>query len=140
MAALRRAARLRGDDRGQAIIEFAILVPIFAVLLYGMVEMGRAWSTYQVVTDAARQGARSVALASGSTEAQIRSGIKSVLQGGSLAPDRATIEITGFGAATGTPVEVVVRYPFQFLFAGPWQGPESASQLVLKSTAVMRKE
>ena len=50
--------RLLGDERGQALAEFALVLPLILLFIAGVVEMGRAWNLKQVVTDAAREGAR----------------------------------------------------------------------------------
>jgi Flp pilus assembly protein TadG len=44
--------------RGQALVEFALIVPILFLLIAGIIEFGRGWNIKQVVTDAAREGAR----------------------------------------------------------------------------------
>ena len=49
---------MRTDERGQALAEFAIILPLVLLFIAGIVEMGRAWNIKQVVTDAAREGAR----------------------------------------------------------------------------------
>ena len=46
------------DRRGQAMVEFALILPVFIILVVGMLEFARAWNTYQVMVDAAREGAR----------------------------------------------------------------------------------
>jgi Flp pilus assembly protein TadG len=50
--------RLCKDRRGQALAEFALVLPLVLLFIAGVVEMGRAWNIKQVVTDAAREGAR----------------------------------------------------------------------------------
>lgn len=45
-------------SRGQGLVEFALIVPLFLVLLLGMVEFGRAWMTKNILTGAAREGVR----------------------------------------------------------------------------------
>ena len=50
--------RRRVSARGQALAEFALVLPIILLFIAGVVEMGRAWNIKQVVTDAAREGAR----------------------------------------------------------------------------------
>lgn len=57
MRAGRRSAILR-DERGQALAEFALILPLILFFIAGVVEMGRAWNIKQAVTDAAREGAR----------------------------------------------------------------------------------
>src|SRR3989475_949633 len=46
------------SERGTAIVESAIILPVFFLLLFGVFEAGRFMNTQQVLTDAAREGAR----------------------------------------------------------------------------------
>jgi Flp pilus assembly protein TadG len=48
--------------RGQGLVEFALVVPLFLVLLFGMVEFGRAWMTKNILTGAAREAVRRYAV------------------------------------------------------------------------------
>jgi Flp pilus assembly protein TadG len=57
---LRRSAWQR---RGQALVEFALILPVILLLVVGMLEFARAWNLHQVMTDAAREGARRAVLA-----------------------------------------------------------------------------
>ena len=48
-----------GDPRrGQALVEFALIIPLFLVLLVGLFDLGRAVFAYNTLTNAAREGAR----------------------------------------------------------------------------------
>jgi Flp pilus assembly protein TadG len=53
---LRRRAHGRG--RGQAMVEFALIIPIFLLLLVALFDLGRAVFAYNTLTNAAREGAR----------------------------------------------------------------------------------
>lgn len=46
------------DERGQALAEFAIVLPLILLFIAAILEFGRAWNIKQAVTDAAREGAR----------------------------------------------------------------------------------
>jgi hypothetical protein len=48
----------RRRERGQALAEFALVVPIFAVLLFGIIEAGRFMFYYETLNHATREGAR----------------------------------------------------------------------------------
>lgn len=48
-------------ERGAAMVEFAIIATVILMLAFGTFEMGMAWSDSQLVTQAARTGARSAA-------------------------------------------------------------------------------
>ncbi len=52
--------RPAGDERGAALVEFAIMSTVLLTLVFGVFETGMAWSDSQLVTQAARTGARSV--------------------------------------------------------------------------------
>lgn len=52
-----RARRARGD-RGAALTEFVLLVPVFVLLVAGVLEFGMAWRDSMTVSNALRSGAR----------------------------------------------------------------------------------
>jgi len=52
-----RRGRLRRDQRGAALVELAVVVPILAVLAVGAVDFGRIFKSAMVITAAARAGA-----------------------------------------------------------------------------------
>src|SRR5688572_32942486 len=46
------------NERGAAIIETALTLPLILLVCVGIFEFGRAYQTWQVMTNAAREGAR----------------------------------------------------------------------------------
>jgi Flp pilus assembly protein TadG len=58
MVALARAVRRRQSRRGQALAEFAIVAPLFFLLLFSIVEVGRFVFAYEVANNAVREGTR----------------------------------------------------------------------------------
>jgi Flp pilus assembly protein TadG len=46
------------DPRGQALVEFALVLPIFVLLMVAIFDLGRAAFAYNTLTNAAREGAR----------------------------------------------------------------------------------
>src|SRR5438309_2240325 len=48
----------RKAPSGAAIVEMALVTPILVMLLVGIVDFGRVWNAYEVVTNAAREAAR----------------------------------------------------------------------------------
>ncbi len=59
MTVRRSTASREGSERGAALVEFAIIATVFLTMSFGTFEMGLAWSDSQLVTQAARTGARS---------------------------------------------------------------------------------
>ena len=54
-------------DRGAAAVEFALLLPLLVLLVFGMIDFGRAINAQITITQAAREGARVLALPGGTT-------------------------------------------------------------------------
>ena len=84
-------------EEGVAAVEFAIILPVLALFLFGVLEFGRVWSQYQVFQGAAREGARCAAVAS-TSECDIQTAIDNAAE--PYQPDEdATVEILGGGGA-----------------------------------------
>lgn len=49
--------RTKRMQKGQGLVEFVIILPILALLVIGVLDFGRAFQTYQRVSNAAREGA-----------------------------------------------------------------------------------
>lgn len=50
--------RKKRHDRGQGLVEFALVIPMFLLLVMGIVEFGRLMAVYTGITSASREGAR----------------------------------------------------------------------------------
>lgn len=53
-----RARRPRAETRGQSLVEFALVLPLFLLLVMGIADLGLAVFSYNSITNAAREGAR----------------------------------------------------------------------------------
>lgn len=53
---------LRREQRGTALVEFALIAPLLFLLLFGIVDFGRALNYYNQITQLAGQGARAAAV------------------------------------------------------------------------------
>ena len=60
--ASRRKIEIR-SEQGQALTEFALALPILALLLFAVIQFGVAFNSYVTLTDATRAGARKAAVA-----------------------------------------------------------------------------
>ena len=60
----------RQRRRGAAVVEFAVVVPVFLLFVFGMIEYGRMVMVQQILTNASREGAR-VAVLEGSTRSDV---------------------------------------------------------------------
>jgi hypothetical protein len=50
-------------EHGQTMAEFTLILPVLAILLFGVIQFGIAFNNYLAVTDAVRAGARQAAVA-----------------------------------------------------------------------------
>jgi Flp pilus assembly protein TadG len=136
--------RLKGQ-RGAALLETAITLPLILLVSVSIFEFGRAYQTWQVLTNAAREGAR-IACLPDYTDAQVTTTVTNYLNGGRLSGSTANISVVRnvpFGATTAS--RVTVNYPFQFVFLGPVaqlirSGSTMGAPLTMTSSALMRNE
>ena len=132
---MRRMNRFQ-SERGTALLETALTLPLILLVSVGIFEFGRANQMQQVLTNAAREGAR-VAVLPGSTAADVKSRVDAYLKSGQV-PNASTASVTvkgdvpiaigGAGGATGS--KVTVNYPFSFMVLNP------VARLVVKGARV----
>jgi Flp pilus assembly protein TadG len=129
-------------DEGQALLEFALVMPLLLILVVGVIEFGRAWNMQQIITDAAREGARkAVIFDEAVTQTDVRNTVKTALAGGRINPNTATITTNGWDGGRGDPATITVSVPYRFTFFGPlikWTTCES--NITLKTAFTMRNE
>src|SRR5436190_17909918 len=75
--------RLHRNQRGTALIEMALTLPLMLLVSAGIFEFGRAYQTWQVITNAAREGAR-IAVLPGTTDANITNRVRTYMSAGQL--------------------------------------------------------
>lgn len=131
--------------RGQAVVEFALVLPLVLILVIGVFEFARAWNIQQVLTDAAREGARVAVVGSGAGESKavIESKVNTVINNALsvAAIDPADVVIEGAGEGRGNPVKVRIELPYRFSFLGPLMGwTIGKSSLTLRTSITMRNE
>ena len=102
--------RRRSGERAQSMVEFALILPIFLLVIMATVDFGWALRSYIVVTNAAREGARLGVI--GETEANIEARVADSSAGLLSADD---IEVTGERGAPGTTVTVRVDYDYTYI-------------------------
>jgi Flp pilus assembly protein TadG len=83
-------------EEGVAAVEFAIILPVLALLLFGILEFGRVWTQYQLYQGAAREGARCAAVKIDS-DCDIQGAIDQAAEPFETSED-ATIQLVGGGA------------------------------------------
>jgi hypothetical protein len=145
------ARKLFRDRSGQALVEFALVVPIFMLLVMGVIEFGRAWNLQQTMTEAAREGARRAAVFDPTvTPAAAANAIKTKIQAagfdsaghhrGRIAPRRARRWPT---SRVGPGCRAGCAMPYRFIFLKSLMNLANTSSngsLTLQTATQMRKE
>lgn len=110
-----KAKRLAGDARGATAVEFALLAPVFLLLLCGIVEVGRLLWAKQVLTEVAYSAARCAAIGAGcKTAAEIQSFAATRAIGWGLKLDAQRVSYTASTTCDGNAgnAQVALRYAF----------------------------
>ena len=132
--------RNRGEEKGSALIEAALILPVLLLLFMGIVEFGRMLMIQQVITNAAREGARvgatqlsnSVALTSARTVTEdylVKCGVDL---------NKASVDPV-FSQVNGTEaVQVSISYDYAVGLMGWFPG--IGNNVGLNSRVIMRRE
>jgi Flp pilus assembly protein TadG len=144
------ALRLRNSEKGTALLEAAFAVPLLLVVAVGIFEFGRAYQYKQVLTNAAREGARYL-VTPNATEATAKALTATYMWQGVIDGCPNANACTGYVTVTpqvvgGVSVYTVsVAYPFNFLVLQPITklvagGSGTNNSLTMNATATMRIE
>jgi hypothetical protein len=95
------------SERGQSLVEFALILPLFMIVLFGIMEFGRLWEMSNLITSASREGAR-VAAISGSSQSQAINAAQHVLSAANI--DDATVTVSGPNSESEVSVTVTLPY------------------------------
>jgi Flp pilus assembly protein TadG len=150
MRARARWRRLTRTDAGQSLLEVALVMPLLLLVAVGIFEFGRAFQTWLVVSNAAREGAR-VAILPTSTVTDVQTRVTAYLQGGQLDNyQNATVNVNqsstvNIGTGTASSSVVTVNYPFSFIVLNPVanlvaSGSTVGAPITLTAAAEMRNE
>jgi Flp pilus assembly protein TadG len=100
-----------GDDRGAAAVEFALVLPILVIILFGVIEFGGVYNAQLMLTGAAREGAREMAIAGVAAEAEA----VALDAAAGIAPADLDVDFSSATCAAGTDITVTVSYDRPFL-------------------------
>jgi Flp pilus assembly protein TadG len=136
MTFLLRNAR-RGDERGTALIEFTLILPLLLLLTVAAVDFGRAFFVRSVLEQAAREGVRMRAVTSEADSATVRGRVQQVANASGVTVSGLLIE-----ALPSKQVHVVVTGNFNWIFPGIFNlfGANFTNPMPLTGEAWMRNE
>ena len=148
MAPINRRQRWH-SERGAELVEFALTFPLLLIVVLGILDFGFLFQRYEVVTNAAREGAR-IAVLPGYAAADVTDRVEQYLTAAGLDPAQADVTPIAASAvelAPGGPcmtvTGVTVAYPHVYSFVGQFMkyfGGPGLVDTMLTATARMRFE
>jgi len=138
------------SERGAALLEAAITIPLLLLVSVGIFEFGRAFQTWQIITNAAREGAR-LAVLPDPTPGVVETRVREYMEAGQLGEAQtasidvnrsSSITVNGAGVSAS---QVTIDYPFAFVVLQPVArliAPATSvgGPLTMRAQAVMRNE
>jgi Flp pilus assembly protein TadG len=112
-----RALRPLASERGQALVELALVLPLFALILFAVIQFGIVFNNYVTLTDAVRVGAREAAVSrfeadpAGTAEAAVRQAAVNLEQ------NRLQVTVSSTWLR-GNDVVVEAAYPYELNLMG----------------------
>ena len=101
--------------------EFTLVLPVLAILLFGIIQFGIVFNNYLAVTDAVRAGARQAAVARYLPPGQRDSKVKSKVDSSAGGLDISKLKVTVSPSSNwdpGSDVTVTATYPYSINLLG----------------------
>ncbi len=136
--------RSRRHSRGTSVVEMAIVLPLLLMLMFAIGEFGIAFTQYQTLINATREGARTGVLfrgascVAGTVKTDISTTVGNYMVAAGVPTGTITTTSTGECAGAGTQVVVTSLVPYTFAALPGLAGLQSDVTLSARST--MRNE
>ena len=127
-----RSEPLRREN-GQALVEYALILPVLLLLLLGIIEFGVVVFSYDTIANAAREGARYGAVRPGDP-----GGIEAAARRLTSGLDQARLQVNSTTAGSGVRVEVI--YPVKLITGAIIEAVGGNPTLELRAVATMQIE
>jgi Flp pilus assembly protein TadG len=124
---------LMKSEKGQSLVEFALVVPLLALLLFGIIDFGRIFHVYLTLDHAGREAARAASI--GKDDTTVKS--TAVNDATSIGLTSGRVDVSPGTRTSGTDVTITITYPIDFLT--PIIG-DIVGSITLTDTTVMRVE
>jgi Flp pilus assembly protein TadG len=132
----------RSKRRGASAVEFAVVAPVFFLLVFGMIEYGRLVMVQQILTNAAREGARRAILQDATSSAVITT-VRNYLTNASINGNNPNLTITVTPAPeqaqpSDETITVAIRLPYRDVSWLP--SPFFLGSTYMNAKSAMRRE
>ena len=134
-----RLRQIGREERGAAVAEFVLIMPVFLVVFFIVIEISRLWMTVGVVAEAAREGARVAAVTTPFVSTDAVNKMNAVLSGANLtAASTPTATCSASPCVTGSTITTTVQVTFDTPI--PLLDPIMGGPRTITQTAQMRFE
>lgn len=131
--------RFRHSERGAAVVEFAVVLPLLLTFLFGIMEWGRIMSVSHALNNAARAGAR-IGCLPGASNTKVLNAIDQVLSASGLSTYSYELSPSDVStAARDSSISVTVRVDYEAIGLVVGYFP-MFNGMQLTGSVVMRKE
>jgi len=144
---MKRTNHSRQGERGATLVEFAIGATVFLMVMFAVVEFGRALWVHNALADAARRGARFAVINTAASSDAVKNIVVYGDSAGGTTPlvndlSTANVNVTysSFGLSGGTATVSITNYQFQFvlpLVSTSIQMPSYATTLTAESAGLI---
>lgn len=135
----RNRSKCEPRRRGAAMVEFAVVAPVFLILITGIIELGRAIVVQQLLTNASREGARIGGYDTTMSTSTVTTAVNSYLSNVRISGATTTISPNPLSSAKdGDSVSVTVSIPFSSVSYLP--APLYMAGTTLQATTVMLRQ
>ena len=123
-------------NKGQSLVETALVLPILLLILMGIIDFGMMFNNYLIVSNASREGARNAAV--GATDSEINAIVSNVVS--TLDSSRIVVEISPSETERKKGDELVVKVKYEYRLITPMISALLPNPINLIGTTVMRAE
>ena len=110
---MKASRNMRKNERGQAMVEFAVIVPILLVLLLGIMQLGVVYNNWVTLTDAARAGARKGAVCRSGCSPDAATATTNAVKNSAANLNQSNLSVSVSSSWTqGSDVTVSASYPW----------------------------
>jgi Flp pilus assembly protein TadG len=133
----------KGNEAGQDLVEYALVLPLFFMLIIGTIEFSLLFFQYNMIANAAREGARAgvvmetAACSQTCLEGNVKEAARAIVAG--VDPDDLTIDVD-FLTGTVPQVRVEVRYETSLMTQMLIKEVGGSGEIILEATATMQRE
>ena len=119
---MRQSKRFKSNEQGATLVEFSIAAVVFLMVMFAVIEFGRALWVHNALADAARRGARYASVHSSADADKVRNVVVYGDEDGgdtpmipNLTTGNVDVDYSGWAVNGGTVTVSITEYEFQFV-------------------------